>query len=299
MGRIEPSIGTSISCLSSEAMVDRAYGGLLAALKLVEVDKETDKIMVEVNDGGRNKDMNVFLPLKDGIYIPGSERNYWCGYFDFAVDSPPGSGTVIIDSESPIQFEYVSIKRIKRLPPRAFTQCKRPQLFYKAFRTYISEDPKEWPFVDISFFVIDADGYAWTTLDSGKFRKQICNPAWSLSREEEIAEHFGPGALSLLADRRYLWNVRTSEPWGTLGNTAKVDFGIEEEMIKSLLYARKAPRTDTGRLRPILHWVSSHKRRLSTGIDIDVRKHLRGVTSFEMDGMNFEITEPEKQTGRA
>lgn len=90
------------------------------------------------------------------------------------------------------------------------------------------------------------------------------------------------------ADRRHLWNVMATE------SEAKAQFGVYEEQIKSLFYARSLPLTTTGRKRPILHWVNAHRRRMNAGIDIDIRKHLRGIEEFEMKGTNFCITRPVK-----
>jgi hypothetical protein len=90
------------------------------------------------------------------------------------------------------------------------------------------------------------------------------------------------------ADRRYLWNVAATD-----GNQ-KAMFGVYPSQIKSLFYCRKEPLSNTGRLRPILHWVRSHRRRLKKGIDIDIEKHLRGTNKFVMDGYEFNIERPIK-----
>lgn len=90
------------------------------------------------------------------------------------------------------------------------------------------------------------------------------------------------------ADRKYLWNVETND------ETAKVTFGVYPEQIKSLFYSRDLPLTETGRKRPILHWVSAHQRRIKEGIDIDIEKHLRGCTEFIFNGTSFKITRPAK-----
>jgi len=102
-------------------------------------------------------------------------------------------------------------------------------------------------------------------------------------------------AVSIHNDRRYFWEVTATEQFMD-GFPAKAMFSIDKEYIKSLFYARSVPITATGRLRPILHWVSSHKRRLKEGIDIDVTKHLRGIGEFMMHGVNFGITEPRRLT---
>jgi len=101
-------------------------------------------------------------------------------------------------------------------------------------------------------------------------------------------------AVGIHNDRRYFWEVQaTEEFWEEY--PAKAMFSIDEEYIKSLFYARSVPITKTGRLRPILHWVQAHKRRLKEGIDIDVNKHMRGIDSFVMHDVKFSITQPRKK----
>lgn len=94
--------------------------------------------------------------------------------------------------------------------------------------------------------------------------------------------------INLFDDRQYTWNVLAKE------KEAKVLFGVYEEQIKSLFYARDNPVKDSGRKRPILHWVSEHKRRIKNGTDINIEKYLRGSTVFEMNGTTFEILNPQK-----
>lgn len=98
---------------------------------------------------------------------------------------------------------------------------------------------------------------------------------------------------SAYADRKHLWNVAVQMPV-TEYLSCVVVFGVHEDHIKSLLYARSTPITSSGRKRPIQHWVSSHDRRLEKGIDVKVKKHLRGITDFEMYGQNFKIMSPHR-----
>lgn len=100
----------------------------------------------------------------------------------------------------------------------------------------------------------------------------------------------GCAVLSYFADRRVLWNVTAKE------HEAHATFGVHEEQIKSLFYARDLPLSGTGRKRPILHWVAAHQRRMKSGTEVDIEKHLRGISGFEMNGTRFEITRPFKPT---
>jgi len=94
-------------------------------------------------------------------------------------------------------------------------------------------------------------------------------------------------------DRRFFWDVQATEEFWD-GIPAKAHFSIDKEYVKSLFYARSVPMTEKGRLRPILHWVRSHKRRIKEGIEIDIDKHLRGIDAFGMHGLNFQINAPRK-----
>lgn len=111
---------------------------------------------------------------------------------------------------------------------------------------------------------------------------------------EPLYAHELAYVMGLHNDRRYFWEVSAVEPY--LDNLpAKVHFSIDESYIKSLFYARQLPMTERGRMRPILHWVRAHQRRLQEGIDIDVEKHLRGIDSFNMHGVDFQIGQPRKR----
>lgn len=102
----------------------------------------------------------------------------------------------------------------------------------------------------------------------------------------------GAVALNAWSDKKHLWNVSTSE--SVFGKPTPLILGVSESHIKSVFYARSLPMTESGRKRPILHWVRAHQRRLREGVDIDVRKHMRGITEFEMEGFRFQIVSPQK-----
>ena len=98
-------------------------------------------------------------------------------------------------------------------------------------------------------------------------------------------------AISAESDSRFLWHVRAFKKENDLliGN---VRFGVYGEHVKSLFFARDLPLTETGRKRPILHWVSAHKRRIASGEDIDIEKYLRGTRLLEIGDTTFMITRP-------
>ncbi len=92
--------------------------------------------------------------------------------------------------------------------------------------------------------------------------------------------------LQYLADQRYCWVIEARE------QNAFVRLGCQEEEIKSLMYARTLPLTETGRKRPIMHLVESHKRRMRNGTEIDVQAGLRGVQTVEIGGTTFTVRPP-------
>lgn len=100
------------------------------------------------------------------------------------------------------------------------------------------------------------------------------------------AEYRASVALQWVADKKYCWSITAKE------NIAKATLGCMMEEVKSLLYARSLPMTATGRKRPILHLVESHKRRMRNGTDIDVTSFLRGQQTVEIGGTVFSVNPP-------
>lgn len=104
--------------------------------------------------------------------------------------------------------------------------------------------------------------------------------------ELKVAGIWASVTLQMLADRRHCWTITAQE------KIARAHLGCMQEEIKSLLYARSLPMTSTGRKRPILHLVESHKRRMQSGTDVDVSAFLRGVQTVEIGGTLFTVSPP-------
>lgn len=94
-------------------------------------------------------------------------------------------------------------------------------------------------------------------------------------------------AMQMIADRRFCWVITGEE------KSARAHLGCMQEEVKSLLYARSLPMTNTGRKRPILHLVEAHKRRIKNGVDVDVSAFLRGQQVVEIGGTLFRVSPPE------
>ena len=145
-------------------------------------------------------------------------------------------------------------------------------------------------------FAIDANGNVMNTYCSYDFydpnrRKYFKARDFGDGLNKDVEATYGVNGfipLEVSVDRRFLWNVEAQE------SGARCIFGVYPDQIKSLFYARDLPMSKTGRKSPILHWVSSHRRRIKEGTSVDVKRHLRGITEFEMGGTGFRITNPEK-----
>lgn len=98
---------------------------------------------------------------------------------------------------------------------------------------------------------------------------------------------WGSVSLQSLADKRFCWTITAQE------SAAKAHLGCMKEEVKSLLYARSLPMTETGRKRPILHLVEAHKRRIKSGTDVDVSSFLRGTQTVDIGGTMFTVRPPE------
>lgn len=293
--KFPPRIEESVSILDSEDLIDKAYLGLVSIMDMRPKSK-----LIQIEQHGKEKaDMSPFLAVVDGVYIPGSARNYWLGRFDVDVDELPRSGCVYVEPSKGQIFSYVAVTRQLYPDKKVFDVSKNAIAYYKIayVRFYPAATEKLhrehkndiFPVVTVSYFQVEADGRINASLNPDFIKARL---NWNIYDSYRL----GAGALSLIADRKYLWNISTSEEMNDKLNTkAKIDFGIEEEMVKSLCYARAAPMTAADRRRPILHWVRQHKRRIEKGIDVDIRKHLRGITQFEMGDLLFSITDPVKK----
>ena len=92
---------------------------------------------------------------------------------------------------------------------------------------------------------------------------------------------------STIDDFRTLWQVQIT-------HEKQFRIGVYSTAIKELAAIRKDPKTVLGRKKPILHWVSKHLRNTSSKKQTTIPKHLRGITEFSINGINFKITEPTK-----
>jgi hypothetical protein len=79
---------------------------------------------------------------------------------------------------------------------------------------------------------------------------------------------------------------------------SEIRFPVRYDDYIDFFKLREAPRnTPTGKRNPILHWVASHIRKTQKGKEAHVKKHMRGVSEVEIDGITARITPNETRDG--
>jgi hypothetical protein len=260
--------------------------------EILETDKSTSK-------------RDLFLPYVDGFYVPVSPRIVFTGQVDVRNFLPPNimhvcsitdySGTNIKLKGGNVAIgtdvAFYSLFRVDKLP-HGYACPGGATTFYRVSVRLPSEDGGTKVSLHTYYLGMRPDGVTSPCYD---LRKGQLNDSIAASCLRGIAWE-ATRCINALDESRFLWRVETSE--SVIGDTIKtpLSLGVDSEHIKSLFYARQAPLSDSGRKRPILHWVEAHQRRVKSGVDVDISRHLRGITQFDMDGLSFRITSPIKKT---
>ncbi len=260
-----------------------------ACLKVPNFIKVNEKDLQDIREIG------AYFAPPDRVGMEGHIHVEFDGYPEKAIWSPrilecATSNTHWLAEQ---YFTAFYLKKINSLPPailnyqllRYFKDMK----FYKML--YFSATKKDKLSLQKSYITIDKEGKIHDT-----YARTPKGERWPLSvgtfaNQDDVIptdKIWASCALNAWSDRKHLWNVTAKE------HEAKATFGVYPEQIKSLFYAREMPMTETGRKRPILHWVAAHQRRIKKGIDIDIEKYLRGVNEFVYQGTKFIITRPLK-----
>ncbi len=217
-----------------------------------------------------------------GPYIPCVERVSFTNQIDIRNDGLPGIR--VFGGLNKNSYDVVGCVRPVNRFPNDIQPIGRCLKKYK-YTVLYPVDNKDYMRALTLWFGINEKGNIVST-----FNKRIEQAAFW----HGASQVYPSIAINAWADSKYLWLAKTSENVG-LSHDLKLRLGLDKEHIKSLFYARSIPVTDTGRKRPILHWVKAHQRRIKSGIDIDINPYLRGITEFEMDGLRFQITQPNKE----
>jgi hypothetical protein len=236
-----------------------------------------------------------------GCYFPANDRLHLLGDYDIKNDGITkeaciGWNSKDFDDDEESTDSYFKICHVKLMSniPSGILSYKKIKYFnnqkiYKII--YFDATNKKGIWIQKSYVTMSDEGIFNITYGRHREDGRLLSLSHGKSKEFDIPTDIGyaTAALSFQADTRYLWKVMARE------GIAKATFCVYPEQIKSLFYARELPMTETGRKRPILHWVAAHQRRIQKGIEIDIEKHLRGINEFVYNGTKFIITQPLKK----
>lgn len=269
--------------LDDEAIADLAINAMLLVM-----NNSQRHVM------GAKADIMDYAPLVAyGVRFPWRERISFSAAVDMVNDELPDQAVIGLSRQSNGVFARCAYACVA--PPSIGRKYKALGGAEKVYRVgmisgfnSLSRQMTECPTNDIESVV---EPYYAAVMADG-----TCVGAATDGRPNFYAANILSYVVCLHNDRRYFWDVTATEEFWD-GYPAKAHFSIDQEYIKSLFYARSVPMTQSGRLRPILHWVRAHQRRIKEGIDIDIAKHLRGIDAFSMHGVNFAINSPRKKAG--
>lgn len=252
----------------SEDIVDKAYEVYLAML--------AKQFSIENSAGVKIADFGV--AYTDGLYLCGVRRAVLTHQYDPVNDIVPNAFSVWVGDNC--------VEVFREIPkvPREWRTAAQGRHFKNTLLAFVPDKPAT---VTGNIITLMADGRIIPAAPAVHGQNGTTGPrAGMITTMASVA-------INLFCDRRYLWQVETAEHIiGRAGTPLSI--GVSPDHIKSLFYARSLPVTESGRKRPILHWVRAHQRRLAAGIDVDISKHLRGVDAFEMGGFDWSITNPLK-----
>lgn len=230
-----------------------------------------------------------------GFYCPGKARSIFGEGFDTTNDPLPIAGTLLLPGDigknSKTSYggysHILSIKQIRAFPHGI--EREGPGTPYQLVTMFPNADGRVHG--ERRYFTIAKDGKIAACgrryVQQSRFGRQV------VIRQFDEEPHIEKDAIwqatfttQFLADERFSWRIEAVE------KQARVRLGCEREEVKSLLYARELPLTATGRKRPILHLVAAHRRRLKSGVEIDIDEFLRGTREVVMDGTMFRVHPP-------
>lgn len=224
---------------------------------------------------------------RGGVFIPSPDRLIWSDCID-QVDGVPERGCVSIgEDRRGAKGEYIEsyfrlnhFRRLDRLPTGLRRTC-----FGATYESITLWPQDNGPMrASKTYLTLDRQGKAHFEMPHD-MRGRVYP-------EKDTAEISLLAPMQYVADSRHTWTI-TAE-----NEASKVSVGAHAEAVKSLLYARELPLTASGRKRPILHLVSAHRRRMQSGVEVDVGEFLKGMAEVVMDGVRFRVKAPKSMEER-
>ena len=185
----------------------------------------------------------------------------------------------------------VTIKRVDKIKGRHFIRTSAGRDYKMSIFTFKNNSIKGY----YSYITVDKNGSIYPFDEqvmngrgySPGFKREILS---LLSIEPHIIRQrmsIFSYAMQFYSDKKFIWTITARE------DNAAVEIGCSDNEVKSLLYARDTPLTKTGRKRPILHLVNSHHRRIKSGIEIDIKEYLRGISTVIIKNTEFTVKPPD------
>jgi hypothetical protein len=274
------------SVLDSEALTDLVYRAFLTLMA-----RRYQSSLFGCHEGFAADLLDL---MTQGLYLPCVERTTYVAHVDQRNDGLPDHAAVFVLPEDG-RCEIHQVRRVRRFPIGIAAVAPGVKYKHVCWDRDRAQNRREKRYFDNDADVLIAhDGYVTVTPDDRVVHGLATKCHWQRDPLWNAVRTIWPAMVfNAWADRRFLWQVRTTDH--VLDAVATpLTLGVAEEHVKSLFYARDLPVTETGRKRPILHWVQAHARRIQAGIEVDVCKHLRGITEFDMDGLHFQIVSPDK-----
>lgn len=256
---------------------------------------------VKKNTGAGPNTLNLerlSLIRESGPYIPAGDRDVivfddGLQFFDMVNDPLPVSGCFAqptpgvprVQGQYNGWFRSIYIRQTDRLDKqwRRRDGGKLYELIYMASENDFVEGERSYFSVTKEGKIVACEAFVRGTPVASRGREvEMCTDPKQLLEVEFCAT----AALQYLADQRFCWTIEAKE------QSAFVKLGCQEEEIKSLLYARSLPLSETGRKRPIMHLIEAHKRRMRNGTEIDIQSSARGIQTVEISGTLFTVRPP-------
>jgi hypothetical protein len=286
------------------------FEDLVARSLIAMYEKDMYKECIKVPKFIRPNEKDILQIRNFGAYFPPQDRDIFYGEIDMINDGLPKEASWAYNPDKSfnqekkddlIDDEYFRLGYLRLIdqPPPSILNHKGLKYFgkHKIYK-FLSFSATGVGGIHLmkSYVSVDEKGHIYDTFARRNDGKLIITAHGTIKSDSETTETFisdigwTSAVVGFYQDRRYLWNVTANE------GKAKAMFGVYPEQVKSLFYARELPMTETGRKRPILHWVNAHQRRIKKGIDIDIEKYLRGINEFVYQGTKFIISRPIKET---
>lgn len=133
--------------------------------------------------------------------------------------------------------------------------------------------------------------HGWAAVGPAHRRDYIARQSWrevDLGDTREATLVLISAAFNFWADRNEQWSVSTRR------KNRRMTFCVPDRATSSFFRERdRVALTDTGRMRPIAHYVSEHERIYADGRRRIIHSHIRGMRKFSWKGYDCAIIAPE------